>query len=172
MRALTFKGYLLMELQNLSGLNSRSLYAFSRLASSNARLKDALCLYLVLYTDKKLKNKILKKFEYLKCSCKDLDGLYEENISDYLQNDSLSHYRTVYSNYLYMRNRKSYENKMIGVMYKKIYEEKQHKGVTNYRIYKALNLNPGNANAFLKYGDTSKVSLDTARRILSFVNEY
>ena len=32
------------------------------------------------------------------------------------------------------------------------------KGITNYRIYKALNLNPGNVNAFLKNASTSKMS--------------
>ena len=57
-------------------------------------------------------------------------------------------------------------------MYRRISEVKQAKCVTNYRIYKELNLNPGNVNAFLKNEDISKVSLDTARKILTFVNEY
>ena len=35
---------------------------------------------------------------------------------------------------------------------------------TLYRICKALNLNPGNVNAFLKYGDVSKAGLNTARK--------
>ena len=54
----------------------------------------------------------------------------------------------------------------------KISEVKEAKSVSNYRIYKEMNLNPGNVNAFLKNEDTSKVSLDTARKILAFVNEY
>ena len=54
----------------------------------------------------------------------------------------------------------------------KISEVKKAKSVSNYRIYKEMNLNPGNVNAFLKNEDTSKVSLDTARKILAFVNEY
>ena len=54
----------------------------------------------------------------------------------------------------------------------KISEVKEAKSVSNYRIYKTMNLNPGNVNAFLKNEDTSKVSLDTARKILAFVNEY
>ena len=58
------------------------------------------------------------------------------------------------------------------MMYKRISEVKQAKCVTNYRIYKELNLNPGNVNAFLKNEDTSKVSVDTARKILAFVNNY
>ena len=51
-------------------------------------------------------------------------------------------------------------------------EVKEVKCVTDYCIYKQLELNPGNVNAFLKNGDVSKVSLDTVRKILSFVNEY
>lgn len=58
------------------------------------------------------------------------------------------------------------------MMYNKISEVKQAKCVSNYRIYKELNLNPGNVNAFLKNEDTSKVSVDTARKILAFVNDY
>lgn len=57
-------------------------------------------------------------------------------------------------------------------MQKKIVDVQMKKGITNYRIYKALNLNPGNVNAFLKNADTSKVGLDTVRNILVFVNNY
>lgn len=52
MRALTFKGYLLSQLQELSGVGGTSLYSFSKLAENNIRLKDALCLYLMMFTDK------------------------------------------------------------------------------------------------------------------------
>ena len=62
MRELTFKGYLLFQLKKLSGCNTTSLYMFSNLASSNARLQDALTMYLVLYTKEDLKNyKTFKK---------------------------------------------------------------------------------------------------------------
>lgn len=45
-------------------------------------------------------------------------------------------------------------------------------GVTNYRIYTDLKLNPGNVNAWLKHGVADKVSLDTARRTLRYVEGY
>ena len=45
---LTLKGYLLSQLQTLFGVKSTSLYTFSHIAEKNARLKNALCLYLVL----------------------------------------------------------------------------------------------------------------------------
>lgn len=172
MRKLTFRGYLLSQLQELSNFNTTSLYAFSQMANSNARLKDALSLYLVMYTEENLRNKLLKNYAYMTDACEKLYGLNDENIDRFLQKDSLSKYRTVYKNYLYQRDIKEQENRLKFIMYKKILEVKQVKGVTNYRIYKELNLNQGNANAFLKNGDTSKVSLDTVRTILEFVNEY
>lgn len=171
MRELTLKVYLLSQLQELSGFNSTSLYAFSQLAHNNARLKDTLTLYLVMYTEENLRNKLLKKFDYLNNSCEKLKGLDNNNVETYLQNDSLSEYRTIYNNFLYQRNRKEQEDRLKMMMYRRISEVKQAKCVTNYRIYKELNLNPGNVNAFLKNEDTSKVSLDTARKILTFVNE-
>lgn len=172
MRELTFKGYLLSQLQELSGLNSTSLYTFSHLSCHNARLKDVLTLYLVMYTDENLKDKLLKKFDYLNSSCEKLEGLDDDNAEIHLQKDSLSEYRTVYNNFLYQRNRKEQENKLKKMICVKISEVKKAKSVSNYRIYKEMNLNPGNVNAFLKNEDTSKVSLDTARKILAFVNEY
>lgn len=172
MRELTFKGFLLSQLQELSGLNSTSLYTFSHLSCHNARLKDVLTLYLVMYTEENLKDKLLKKFKYLNSSCEKLEGLNDDNAEIYLQKDSLSEYRTVYNNYLYQRNRKEQENKLKKMMCVKISKVKATKCMSNYRIYKEMNLNPGNVNAFLKNEDTSKVSLDTARKILTFVNEY
>ena len=55
---------------------------------------------------------------------------------------------------------------------KRIVELQEEKGITNYRIYKSLNLNPGNVNAFLKNGDVSKMGLNTVRKILEFVNDH
>ena len=101
MRELTFKGYLLSQLQELSSFNSTSLYTFSQLARNNARLKDTLTLYLMLYTEENLRSKLLKKFDYLNSSCEKLNGLNDDNVETYLQNDSLSEYRTVYNNFLY-----------------------------------------------------------------------
>ncbi len=172
MRELTFKGYLLSQLKELSDFNSTSLYAFSQLARNNTRLKDALTLYLVMYTEENLRSKLIKKFDYLNISCEKLNGLNNNNVETYLQTDCLSEYRTVYNNFLYQQNRKEQDDKLKMMMYRRISEVKQAKCVTNYRIYKELNLNPGNVNAFLKNEDTSKVSLDTARKILAFVNEY
>lgn len=171
MRKLTFKGYLLSQLQSLSEVKSTSLYTFSYIAENNARLKDTLCLYLVLFTKENLKNKLLNKYVFLAEDCNALKNLTIDNIEVFLNKDNLSQYKTIYENYLYLRDKKNNDDKIKTIMYNKILEVKNLKKITNYRIYTALKLNPGNANAFLKNGDISKVSLNTTRRILQFVNE-
>ena len=85
--------------------------------------------------------------------------------------DSLSEYKTIYENYLNKKNSKENEDKLKALMQKRIVAIQAEKGISNYRIYKTLNLNPGNVNAFLKKGDTGKVGLNTARKMLVYVNQ-
>ena len=163
MRELSFKGYLQQQLCELSNYDSKSLYKFAGLAESNARLKNTLCLYLNFYVSEKLKKQLCKKFPYLIEECDRLYGVAVEDLA-------LSEHKTIYENYLNYRNRKINDDKIKLLMQKRIVEVQTEKGITNYRIYKALNLNPGNVNAFLKNGDTGKVGLDTVRRMLAYVN--
>lgn len=163
MRELTFKGYLQQQLSVLSDCNSKSLYKFARLAEHNARLRDVLCLYLHFYVPDKLSSQLMKRFAYLK----HLSATMPEQLTH-----SQSEYKTIYENYLNQKNAKKNEDKIKSVMHKRIVKLQAEKGISNYRIYKALDLNPGNVNAFLKYGDVSKVGLNTACEILGFVNQY
>lgn len=167
MRELTFKGYLQQQLCELSDCNSKSLYKFARLAESNARLRDVLCLFFNYFVDDKLKKQLCKRFPYLAKGCDRLQGVSP----DYLD-DSLSEYKTIYENYLNQKNKKQNEDKVKALMQKRTVEVQKEKGITNYRIYKSLNLNPGNVNAFLKNGDVSKMGLNTVRKILEFVNKH
>lgn len=58
------------------------------------------------------------------------------------------------------------------LMRQKVKRLQEKNGVTNYRIYTDLRLNPGNLNAWLKHGNSDKVSLETARRTLRYVEAY
>lgn len=49
--------------------------------------------------------------------------------------------------------------------------EQLQKGISNASVYRSLNLNPGNVNAYLKHGNVEKVSLDNAKRILDYVHD-
>ena len=155
MRELTFKGYLQQQLCELSDCNSKSLYKFARLAERNARLKSVLCLYLVNFVPDNLKKQLCKRFSYVAIECERLSGVPLEQ-----------------ENYLNRKKTKANEDKIKALMQKRIGELQKEKGITNYRIYKSLNLNPGNVNAFLKNGDVSKIGLNTARKILEFVNDH
>ena len=167
MRELTFKGYLQQHLCELSSCNSKSLYKFARLAESTARLKNVICLYLANYVPDNLKNQLCKRFPYVAIECDWLSGVPLEQLCG-----SLSEYATIYENYLNRKNTKANEDRIKALMQKRIVELQKEKGITNYRIYKSLDLNPGNVNAFLKNGDVSKIGLNTARKILVFVNEH
>ena len=167
MRELTFKGYLQQQLCELSSCNSKSLYKFARLAERNARLKSVLCLYLVNFVPDNLKKQLCKRFSYVAIECERLSGVPLEQLCG-----SLSEYATIYENYLNRKNTKANEDKIKALMQKRIVELQEEKGITNYRIYKSLNLNPGNVNAFLKNGDVSKMGLNTVRKILEFVNDH
>lgn len=124
MRALTFKGYLLSQLQELSGVGGTSLYSFSKLAENNFRLKDALCLYLMMFTDKNLKNKLLKKYDYLNDGCEKLSGITDNNVEKYVSEKELSEYKTIYDNYLYRLNKHNNETKIKTSVYKGYKQDK------------------------------------------------
>lgn len=172
MRKLGFKGYLMSQLSSLSGIKSSSLYTFSKLSQKNARLNDALALYLVLYTEERLRLRLTNKYEHLKSACDKLCGLDAQNLVSFLSTDSMSEYRSIHENYMYLYDITSHNNRLKVAMHKRITEIQKEKSISNYRIYCSLGLNPGNINAFLKNQDTSKVSIDTARNILSFVTAF
>ena len=58
------------------------------------------------------------------------------------------------------------------LMRKRIVALQNEKHVTTYRICKDLQLNNSNINAWLKKGNETKAALETARRILEYVEQY
>lgn len=57
-------------------------------------------------------------------------------------------------------------------MRQKVKRLQEKKDVTTYRIYTDFKPNPGNLNAWLKHGNGDKVSLETARRALHYVESH
>lgn len=78
-------------------------------------------------------------------------------------------YHKVWRSYMSRKNRGRADDYAKELMRQKVKRLQEKNGVTNYRIYTDLKLNPGNLNAWLKHGDSDKVSLDTARRTLRYV---
>jgi hypothetical protein len=80
-------------------------------------------------------------------------------------------YQKVYNSYLAEKNKVKNEAHTKQLMRNRILKLKSEKKVSNYKIYTDLKLNPGNMNAFLKKGDTSKISLQTARMTIDYLEQ-
>ena len=78
-------------------------------------------------------------------------------------------YEKVWRSFQVRKNRKTVDDETKGLMRDQILRLQAERKVTNYRIYTDLKFNPGNMNAWLKYGEHEKVSLDTARRALQYL---
>lgn len=76
---------------------------------------------------------------------------------------------SVSTSYLSEKNRTVTDNLTKALMWNKISRLQNEKHVTKYILYTDLKLNHGNLNAYLKHGDCSKLSLDTTRKILRYL---
>ncbi len=176
MRELTFKGFLAQYVKRLSKFDTNSLYKLAEEASrGNARLREPLLLF-ALYSGKQT---------VLLQATKDpnLFAEYQKMVSQYSvdqitqmfeENDSVlpNAYHKVWKSFQSQKNRGQSDNHTKELMRLKVKRLQERCGVSNYRIYTDLNLNPGNVNAWLKHGVAEKVSLETARRTLRYVEGY
>lgn len=176
MRELTFKGFLTQYVKQLSKSNTNSLYKLAEEASSvNARLREPLLLF-ALYSDKQIvllqatkDQGLLAEYQKLvsQYSAQQMTKMLEDNAS-VLPNE----YHKVWRSFQSQKNRGQSDDHTKELIRLKVKRLQQRCGVSNYRIYTDLNLNPGNVNAWLKHGVADKVSLDTARRTLRYVEGY
>ena len=78
-------------------------------------------------------------------------------------------YHKAYNSYIRRRDMPKTHEQAKLAMRDKIVRLQKEKGVSNYRLYKDLNLNPGNVNNFLKNGIVTPVSRETARQIMMYL---
>ena len=172
MQTPTLNGYLERYVRSLSLNNTNSIYKLADEVNDNHRLREPLFLY-ALCTG---------KVDLLLRATKGgaLHSLYSEMARSYTlstmlssleSNDSLldESYHKAYNSYTCRRDmpKTNFRSKML--MHNKIKRLQKEKSVSNYRLYTDLGLNPGNVNAFLKSGDARKVSLETARKMISYL---
>ena len=81
-------------------------------------------------------------------------------------------YGKVWHSYRVYKERGKRDEVTKELMRRQIVHLQAERGVSNYRLYTSLGLNPGNLNAWLKHGDGKKVSLKTARAVLEQVRAY
>ena len=81
-------------------------------------------------------------------------------------------YGKVWHSYLVYKKRGKRDEETKELMRQQIVHLQSERGVSNYRLYTSLGLNPGDLNAWLKHGDGKKISLKTALAVLEQVRAY
>ncbi len=176
MRELTFRGFLTQYVRQLAEQETNSVYKLAAEAgSTNPRLREPLLLYAV-YSQKQDILLQATKEPNLRSEYFRLVTLYSaEEMTELLEQTSPlvpAEYHKVWRSYQSRKNQGQADNHTKELMRQKIKRLQEKNEVTNYRIYTDLKLNPGNLNAWLKHGDSDKISLDTARRTLRYVENH
>lgn len=172
MRRLTLKGYLEKYIHSLSFNSTNSIFKLAKEIPDNFRLREPLFLYALSVGKTDILLKAVKdeklKYQYLQMAQSYTwdDMLYALESKD----DSLDReYHKIYQSYFSKRNMPETNDDTKALMYKRIRRLQISGKVSNYRIYTDLMLNPGNTNAFLKHGDTKRLSIDTIRKVLGYL---
>ena len=172
MRILTFKGFLNQYVRTLSGMETNDIRRLASEIYQNYRLTEPLVLFAMS----------VNKMEYLKSITTNpvlskAIQIFPENIGwedavYKLENNDITipyEFIKVYNSYKSVRDRNKAEKHTKGLLHMQIKYLQQEKNVSTYRIYTDLGLNHGNVNAYLKYGDISKVSLEVAEKVLEYL---
>lgn len=174
MRKLTFKGYLESYITELSYSGTSSISKLIVELEDNPRIREPLIIHAHLSKmPRGIENKSPDFYEEYQYISRRLAGKKEESAILFEEIEAISDdYKKIVSSYIYERNRTERDNDTKLLMRKKIIQIQKEKDISNYKIHKALGLNYGNMNYFLKNGSTEKVTLDTVREMLKYVRNY
>ena len=175
MRELTFKGFLGQYVRSLSSSGTSGLYRLAAEAElCNPRLREPLLLY-ALFSGKEQVLLAASKSPELHREYADFLERYDrQDMERALQSGDPSlpaEYVKVYQSYLSVKNKKQYDNHTKALIRNRIARLQREKNISTYRLYTDLKINHGNMNAFIKHGDCSKVSLDTARSAVAYLEQ-
>lgn len=164
MRQLTLLGFLSEYVRSLSECNSLNIHKLTdEVYGGNYRLREPLFLY-CFYSSK---SDILLK--YLNDTDREeytfVITLLKKNQTDGLPADFVK----VLNSYKRKVCMKDNDDNIKRLMLDKIIMLKEQKKVTNYRIYKDLNINAGNFNDFIKNRKLNRLSLDKSREVYSYL---
>lgn len=176
MPELTFTGFLKQYVKALADSKTLSLYKLCAEANSNnPRLREPLLLY-AMFTGKK--DVLLSATKYLKLN-KDYSVILSKYSVDAMEialQDANSvlprEYTKVYRSYVSVKNKEKTDAKTKLLIRNEIVRLQDKKKVSTYRIYTDLGVNHGNMNAYLKHGNCSKISFNTARKALEYMENY
>jgi len=173
MSTITFKGWLKSELRRMSPAGSLKLSNLAFAAQSDCpRIAGRLLAYAIeigsvtrllpLIADEELHAEYVNVLKL--CKNKSLVELSASNI------DQLPwSYRKLLTTWRSVRNRQSSRRKSTALRLRSSLELKTRKNIRTSQICRELGLNKGNVNAYFKYKDASKVSLETATKIMRYL---
>lgn len=166
MRNLTIETYLKQQLLDISSSDSISIKKLVKESRKNARIFDYLVMYCFYTGKEKLLIKYLNKKEKILLSAMDYNNLLSDKYKDKYS------FNKIMESYTNRINENKNENIIKANIRLRIIEMQKKKKVSNYYIYKNLNLNPGNTNSFLKNGDTKKLSLKDVNSVFDLLEQY
>lgn len=171
MKNLTFPGFLKKYVMELSVRRTLSLSSLIEdVKNGNARLLEPLTLYAV-FSGKG--ERYYKLISAAKLSDKTLFFPSPSQLLNDLKEETVPYnYVKVWKSYLSAADKQRTEDEIKSLVRSRVIQIQKEKSITNYRIYTALHLNPGNVNSWLKNGNEKKIALSTGRKILDYVEKY
>ena len=158
MRKLTEKGFLEKYLQSLSLNNTSSINKLMKELPDNPRIIVPLAYYAYIMD---LPEKTIKKNQIL-----------SQEVDAIRLGKRLHEIKKLKHTYEYASGRKNREDNLKRLMHKKLLLIMSEKGITNYRLYKSLGLDPSNTNSFIKNCNCDRVNIDTVRLMIKYAEEF
>ena len=174
MRTLTFKGFLSQYVKKLSDSNSVDLEKLAgEAAEKNHRLRAPLVLYAAAHGKSDLLKTHLQKYGGAEEMLDALSDLSADTMEKKLRRGEFPEaYQKVWTSFLAARDAPKRDEALKAAMRTKVLRLQADKNCSNYRVYTDLKLNPGNINSWLKNGDCTKVSYQTAERVMNYVMQF
>ena len=192
MRKLTFKGFLIQYIKQLSDQSTISLKKLAREAcTNNPRLREPLCLY-ALCSGKQnalleqAKNIEAIELEYMHSNFfvripfpptlyEEFSELVNKYTPDSITNALMSQstelkdgYKKVWNSYQCVRNAQN-DLTTKELIRKKVQTLLKEKGVTSAKVCAELSLDPGNFSAWVFKGNNGRIGLKSARLVLEYL---
>lgn len=170
---LTFEGFLKGYCRELSGQQSLSFRKLVKQATTDEpRVAEPLFL-LALAQGKGEYVLGLSEGSWMEEGYRDVFSLYGQagSLASLCAGDKLPRrYANVWRAYRAIKEKPANDRRVNALMRKRTLEALEESGVTRYGLCRDLHLNRGNVYAYLA-GDDSKVSRETARRIMKYAKE-
>ncbi len=161
MRQMTFINYLKYYLSDVSGQKTVSIHKLYNLSKNNIRIISPLILYCVFSDKQNIFFKYFNVEEFPLIEQLNRDNFLDSKFAEY-------DFQKIHQSYLRKINVTKYDDEIKLLVRNNILKLMKEKGITNYKVYKVLGLNPGNVNDYLSNGNPKKVSLATAKLIFEY----